>query len=78
MSTRVCLVGTTSFINRGSPITKGKTKKDIANMVRRKRLVGDIPPPYPNGWYELMRSEDLPIGQYMYRVFHLQSTWLEF
>ena len=47
----------------GYIVPLGKTKKDIANMVRRKRLVGDIPPPYPNGWYELMRSEDLPVGQ---------------
>lgn len=42
--------------------TPGKTKKEIANMVRRKRVVGDIPPPYPNGWYEVMRSSELSPG----------------
>lgn len=42
--------------------TPGKTKKEIANMVRKRRVVGDIPPPYPNGWYEVMRSSDLPPG----------------
>ena len=46
----------------GYLITPGKTKKDITNMVRNRRKVGDIPPPYPNGWYEIMRSEDLPVG----------------
>ena len=46
----------------GYLITPGRTKKDIANMVRNRRKVGDIPPPYPNGWYEIMRSEDLPVG----------------
>ena len=46
----------------GYLVTPGKSKKDIANMVRRRRRVGDIPPPYPNGWYEIMTSKDLPVG----------------
>ena len=46
----------------GYVITPGRTKRDIANMVRRRKRIGDIPPPYPNGWYEIMRSEDLPVG----------------
>ena len=46
----------------GYLMTPGSTKRDIANMVRRRRKVGDIPPPYPNGWYEIMRSSDLTIG----------------
>ena len=60
--------GTTSIINTPSDrdvgyiVTPGRSKRDIANMVRRRRRVGDIPPPYPNGWYEIMRSKDLPVG----------------
>ena len=46
----------------GYLLTPGRTKRDIANMVRRRKKIGDIPPPYPNGWYEIMRSKDLPVG----------------
>ncbi|XP_067662113.1 cholesterol 7-desaturase nvd-like [Haliotis asinina] len=38
-------------------------KRDIANMVRRRRAVGNIPPVYPNGWFGLMESFDLAKGQ---------------
>ena len=44
-------------------VAPGKSKKDVANMIRRRRKVGDIPPPYPNGWYEVMRSDALPRGE---------------
>ena len=44
-------------------VAPGKSKKDIANMIRRRRKVGDIPPPYPNGWYEVMMSDALPRGE---------------
>ncbi|KAL3870478.1 hypothetical protein ACJMK2_038533 [Sinanodonta woodiana] len=27
--------------------------KEIANSVRKRRLVGEIPPVYPNGWFGL-------------------------
>ena len=40
----------------------GKTRRDVANMVRKQRKIGDLPPLYPNGWYEVMRSEELPVG----------------
>jgi cholesterol 7-dehydrogenase len=46
----------------GYIIPPGQNKKDVINMVRKRRVVGDIPPPYPNGWYEIMRSADLPVG----------------
>ena len=60
--------GLTSIINIpgvrdvGYLMTPGMTRKDIANMVRRRRKVGDLPPSYPNGWYEIMLSRDLPVG----------------
>lgn len=31
-------------------------------MVRKQRKIGELPPLYPNGWYEVMRSEELPVG----------------
>ena len=43
-------------------ITSGRTKKDVANMARKLRQRGDVPPVYPNSWYEVMRSEELPVG----------------
>ena len=39
-------------------ITSGRTKKDVANMARKLRQRGDVPPVYPNTWYEVMRSEE--------------------
>ena len=38
----------------------GKDKRETSNYIQQLRKVGDIPPPYPNGWYEVMRSRDLP------------------
>ena len=38
----------------------GKGRKELSSLVQRLRKVGNIPPPYPNGWYEVMRSCDLP------------------
>ncbi|XP_022093061.1 cholesterol 7-desaturase-like [Acanthaster planci] len=34
----------------------GKSKMDVANEIRRRRRMGDIPPVYPNGWFALFRS----------------------
>ncbi|WAR31570.1 NVD-like protein [Mya arenaria] len=38
------------------------TKKEIANSVKRRRAVGDIPPIYPNGWYGVLESWRLKNG----------------
>ena len=38
------------------------SKKDILNEVRRRRRVGELPPVYPNGWFCLIRSEELAVG----------------
>ena len=46
----------------GHRVTSGRTKRDVANMARKLRQRGDVPPIYPNSWYEVMRSEELPIG----------------
>ena len=38
------------------------TKKEIANSVKRRRAVGDVPPVYPNGWYGIIESWKLKNG----------------
>lgn len=37
--------------------------KDIAKRVQKNRLVGDVPPVYPNGWFSLIESSALKKGQ---------------
>ena len=43
------------------PETK-RSKRDVANDVRRKRKVGDLPPVFPNGWFRVLDSRQLKIG----------------
>jgi cholesterol 7-dehydrogenase len=44
-------------------ISKGLvSKQDIANEVRKRRKVGELPPVYPNGWFFLILSEELVVG----------------
>ena len=38
------------------------TKQDVVNEVRRRKRIGEIPPPYPNGWFALLRSRELKCG----------------
>jgi len=40
-----------------------KSQKDVANIVRRRRNAGDVPPVYPNGWFSLIASRDVRKGQ---------------
>ena len=35
--------------------------KDASRYIQQVRKFEEIPPPYPNGWYEVMRSCDLPV-----------------
>ena len=39
----------------------GKDMKDASRYIQQVRKFEEIPPPYPNGWYEVMRSCDLPV-----------------
>ena len=41
------------------------SKQEIANDVRRRRRVGELLPVYPNGWFCLIRSEELAVGASM-------------
>ena len=38
------------------------SKRDIINEVRRRKKVGEFPPAYPNGWFGLLRSDELAVG----------------
>ena len=46
----------------GYDMPKQMSKQEIVNEVRRRRKVGELPPVYPNGWFGLMRSDDLAVG----------------
>ena len=56
---RVRYLGDLGYVPEG----KGLTQKDMANIVRKRRKVGDIPPPYPNGWFSVLESRDLKKGE---------------
>ncbi|XP_075147149.1 cholesterol 7-desaturase nvd isoform X2 [Haematobia irritans] len=40
-------------------------KRDAINRIRKLRQVGinELPPPYPNGWYCILESSDLKLGE---------------
>jgi hypothetical protein len=44
-------------------------KLERANEVRRRRQTGDLPPVYPNGWYCIMPSHELPPKGFIFVVF---------
>lgn len=43
-----------------------KSKRELVKEVRRRRRIGDLPPVYPNGWFALAESSDVPAGQVKY------------
>eukprot|EP00731_Ephydatia_muelleri_P031142 Em0022g656a len=45
----------------GHHVAPGKDMKDASRYIQQVRKFEEIPPPYPNGWYEVMRSCDLPV-----------------
>ena len=55
---RVRLLGDVGYIPEGR-----LSKKDLVNLVRKRRFVGDIPPVYPNGWFCLLESRDLAVAE---------------
>ena len=40
-----------------------KSRKEVANIVRRRRKAGDVPPVFPNGWFSIIASRDVARGQ---------------
>ena len=55
---RVRMLGDVGYIPEGKV-----TMKDMANIVRKRRLAGDCPPVYPNGWFAVLESRDLKPGE---------------
>ncbi|XP_066436107.1 cholesterol 7-desaturase nvd-like [Eleutherodactylus coqui] len=41
---------------------RGRSRAQTANMVRRRRRTGELPPVYPNGWYHVLDSALLRPG----------------
>ncbi|GAB1610547.1 cholesterol 7-desaturase-like [Argonauta hians] len=54
------VLGTAGYVTQGE-----LSMKEIANNVRRRRKLGNIPPVYPNGWFGLIESHKLGVGQTM-------------
>ena len=58
-----CPVVKVGFEFPGKQLSEGLvTKQDVVNAVRRRKRIGEIPPPYPNGWFALLRSRELERG----------------
>ena len=55
---RIRMLGDVGYIPEG-PLSM----KDMVNVVRKRRLVGDIPPVYPNGWFSVMETQALAVGE---------------
>lgn len=41
----------------------GRSRAQAANEVRRRRKTGELPPVFPNGWYRVLDSRRLQIGE---------------
>jgi len=55
---RIKLLGDVGYIVDGR-----QSMNDVAEQVKRRRVVGDVPPVYPNGWFALVESRCLKVGQ---------------
>ena len=55
---RVRKLGDLGYLPQGS-----FTARETANMVMKGRKVGNVPPPYPNGWFGLMEGFLLKKGE---------------
>lgn len=55
---RIRMLGDVGYI----PESK-MSMKDMVNVVRKRRQVGDVPPCYPNGWFAVTESRDLKQGE---------------
>ena len=69
----------------GYPSTSygNRPKREIANEVRRRREVGELPPVYPDGWFGLIESFNLKsgeakhisaLGEFIIRLYIILST----
>ena len=42
-------------------LKEGLSKRETANQVRKRRKIGEVPPVYPNGWFFVILSSELPV-----------------
>ena len=42
-------------------LEEGLSKRETANQVRKRRKIGEVPPVYPNGWFFVILSQELPV-----------------
>ncbi|XP_065218407.1 cholesterol 7-desaturase nvd [Planococcus citri] len=40
-----------------------KTKINVTQESRKKRIIGNLPPVYPNGWFAILDSDDVAVGE---------------
>ena len=71
--------------DNGYPTTSygNRPKREIANEVRRRREVGELPPVYPNGWFGLIESFNLKsseakhisaLGEFVIRLYNVNHN----
>ena len=65
---RVHGFGTLGYVPEG-----GRSIKDTANEVRKRRQAGNPPPIYPNGWFAVMESRLLATGEV--KSVHCLGKW---
>lgn len=44
----------------------GFSKKTLVQTLRRLRKSGEVPPAYPNGWFSVLESDQLKVGEVKY------------
>jgi len=55
---RVRMLGDVGYVPEGT-----LSMKDMVNVVRKRRMIGEIPPIYPNGWFVVIESRDLKVAE---------------
>ncbi|CAL8121666.1 unnamed protein product [Orchesella dallaii] len=48
-------------VMKGGQYKTNAAKRNAINEYRRKRKIGDLPPSYPNGWFAILESDELPV-----------------
>ena len=55
---RVRKLGDLGYVSEGN---KFSNMKEIAEAVKQRRRVGEVPPVYPNGWFGILESRELGV-----------------
>jgi cholesterol 7-dehydrogenase len=56
-------VGYNHLFNEQRTKQTRKSRAEVARESRRKRVVGNIPPVFPNGWFAILDSDDIATEQ---------------